>query len=762
MPPRIDRHVAVAVIVLPVLLVALSMLARTELFLGERIRTAVERRAGPLGADVEIVTVGPDGLWGIELRGVSARVPRGDFALEVVLDSVVVTPSLASLLSGPIDIEELELQNGAVAIVPWSAPNATDAKKAKATTPSKPKSSDTTPKAKPEPPRPIDVTFENVELVAYSDRYEVLPLRLTRLDFAWRRGAPIQKLAGYGALPDGVEFSIVAKDDAYWVRPQRPTRIDRWVAPRGGGVGWPVSLSTRDIRICVDCESVLRLEDVAISVPRWRKDIQLTAPSADVWRKGRKVGLGAPEMAIVDTTTREFAARLTETDFRYALDTGRLAGLVELADRAGGRLEIGWTWNAEDFDVRFDAENFLLASVWHLFGLGDLARPHEIAGEAAVGWDLRHETLGVEVNMAVDRLGVRLPYTDEVFELSDARFELDSFFDLGGRAASIRRAALTVADTAPLVARASIVDASKGASFDIGFLVERQPVGPLVAALPEQWTAAFRDAVFTGDVGFEIGAAGHSAFPESLQLTGSIDSSVEVETEGSAADVSAIGRAGPPPDFRGDWTSLAAIGEPAWSIVLAAEDAGFFSHDGFSWGGIERAMVHNLKVGRPERGGSTITQQVVKNLFLDGKRTLTRKLQEAYLTWRIEAVVPKKRILEIYLNIADMGPNTRGIAAASQRFFDADAHELDPIEVAMLAAILPNPHRFGRWIEDGFLATSRLEKIEHILANLRYLDQITPETYRRLWAEAQSGKIGRLQLGICSDDGKPAPRTCGK
>lgn len=737
---RLDRYAVIIGIGAPILLVTLSMLARTELVLGDRVRAAVEARAAQIGADVEILTVGPTGLWGVELERVSARVPRGEFAVEVDVESVEITPTLGSLF-GDIEISAVDVRRGVVAIVPWTA----EASKRRTTKPSGSRSRSSL------KPAPIAVSLNELEVIALNDAYRSSPLDLTRVEFEWTRGEPVAQLAGYGELPDGVPFSIVDEDGDYWLRPQTKTQIDHWVAPPVGGVGWPVSLQVRDVRICLDCENLIALEDVEIGLPAWRNDVRITAPFAEVTRKGKQLGLSAPEMALVDATTRDYTVRITESAFGYALGTGHLDGRLEMAAPDGGKLRSTWFWDAEDFEVDFLASDFPLASVWHLAPLADHVRPGRMTGSAKVGWDMRHRTLGLDSDLRLDQLSIRLPVTSEVLDIRDGRFELNAFADARGRALSIHRAALTTGAAQPVVASLQLVDAGEGISFEGRVDIEEQDVGVLMSSLPEQWTAVVGGGEVKGTFGLQLRAAGHSAFPESLVLEGEVLGNVDVVRDGRA-NVKQIGMSGPPPMYEFDrWTSLASIGKPVWEVVLAAEDARFFSHDGFDWKGIQRAMVHNLKVKRAARGGSTLSQQVAKNLFLAGDRTSARKLQEAYLTWRMESVLPKRRIVEIYMNIAEWGTGIRGIGAASQHYFGVEPRKLQPVEVALLASILPNPHRFGGWIDDGKIATSRLEKIEHVLRNLKFLKKISGDDYRRLWQAASRGNIGRLELTPCSD-----------
>jgi monofunctional biosynthetic peptidoglycan transglycosylase len=139
------------------------------------------------------------------------------------------------------------------------------------------------------------------------------------------------------------------------------------------------------------------------------------------------------------------------------------------------------------------------------------------------------------------------------------------------------------------------------------------------------------------------------------------------------------------------WASLGHISPAMTQAVIAAEDARFCTHHGFDVVAIEKAIQHNE--ARPDRvrGGSTISQQTAKNVFLWPERSYVRKGLEAYFTVLIEAVWGKPRIMEVYLNTVEMGPGVYGVEAASQRYFHKSARALSPAEAARLAAILPSP-----------------------------------------------------------------------
>lgn len=142
------------------------------------------------------------------------------------------------------------------------------------------------------------------------------------------------------------------------------------------------------------------------------------------------------------------------------------------------------------------------------------------------------------------------------------------------------------------------------------------------------------------------------------------------------------------------WTDADALGASLAFAVVASEDQKFPSHFGFDLESI-RDSIETSGDGKPLRGASTITQQVAKNLFLWPGRSFLRKGLEAYLTVLLEAVVPKRRILELYLNVAEFGPGIYGAAAASDRYFGKRPDRLDDAEAALLAAVLPNPKRLS-------------------------------------------------------------------
>lgn len=144
------------------------------------------------------------------------------------------------------------------------------------------------------------------------------------------------------------------------------------------------------------------------------------------------------------------------------------------------------------------------------------------------------------------------------------------------------------------------------------------------------------------------------------------------------------------------WVPYAKISNHLKRALIAAEDANFVDHEGFDWEGIQKAYAKNLKRGKIVAGGSTISQQLAKNLFLSTKRTPWRKLEEAAITLMLEVVMDKQRIFEIYLNVIEWGNGVFGAEAAAHHYFQVNATQLSASQAATLAAMVPNPRYYDK------------------------------------------------------------------
>ena len=147
-------------------------------------------------------------------------------------------------------------------------------------------------------------------------------------------------------------------------------------------------------------------------------------------------------------------------------------------------------------------------------------------------------------------------------------------------------------------------------------------------------------------------------------------------------------------DYR--WVPMKNISRYLQRAIIASEDATFYSHEGFDWEGIKVAAEKNLKKGKIVAGGSTISQQLAKNLFLSTQRTPWRKAEEAIITVMLESSLSKRRIFEVYLNVIEWGDGVFGAEAAARHYFKKSAASLTPREAAWLAAIVPNPRYYDK------------------------------------------------------------------
>ncbi len=191
------------------------------------------------------------------------------------------------------------------------------------------------------------------------------------------------------------------------------------------------------------------------------------------------------------------------------------------------------------------------------------------------------------------------------------------------------------------------------------------------------------------------------------------------------------------------WTPSGRIpSEMKWAVILA-EDANFYNHEGFDVKAIKNAIKYDLEKKSLKRGASTITQQTAKNLFLSREKTITRKLKEIYLAYRMEQELTKGRIIEFYLNVVELGPMVYGIGHGAQYYFGKPASALTPRECAFLAAMLPGPRvAYNPYKNLGKV----LKRSDMILRLLRQKGVLGEAEYQA--ALAESPNVGRLQKKV--------------
>jgi penicillin-binding protein 1A len=172
---------------------------------------------------------------------------------------------------------------------------------------------------------------------------------------------------------------------------------------------------------------------------------------------------------------------------------------------------------------------------------------------------------------------------------------------------------------------------------------------------------------------------------------------------------------------------IAELPEHVVRAVTTAEDAGFFGHPGFDFAELLDALAAGAQAGRVVRGGSTITQQLAKNLYLSRDRTLARKAREALVTVVLEASLPKARLLELYLNVIEWGPGLHGIGAAARHYFGVDARRLTPRQACFLAAVIPGPVRAHGLVAGGLGERAYRDRVDDLLLRLHGFQVLTDE-----------------------------------
>lgn len=170
--------------------------------------------------------------------------------------------------------------------------------------------------------------------------------------------------------------------------------------------------------------------------------------------------------------------------------------------------------------------------------------------------------------------------------------------------------------------------------------------------------------------------------------------------------------------LRVQWAPYESISPHLKRAIIAAEDSKFLEHEGFDFDAIQKAYEKNLEKGKLVAGGSTISQQLAKNLFLSGQKTPWRKIQEALITLMLEHVMSKRRIMEIYLNVIEWGNGVFGAQAAIRHYYGASASSISAEQAARLAAMIPNPrfydrHRNTSWLSrKSGIILSRMASVE--------------------------------------------------
>jgi len=299
------------------------------------------------------------------------------------------------------------------------------------------------------------------------------------------------------------------------------------------------------------------------------------------------------------------------------------------------------------------------------------------------------------------------------------------------------------------VATAAEARLGSGVPFTATFRAEGVDWAALVAALPPALAPPPEAPLPRGSFDARLDAAGPLLAPEAWTLGAALDLGRMREASRKGEPV-ALRRPFPYQPVTGEgerdrafeigprsasFVPVAELPEHVVRAVTTSEDAGFFGHPGFDFAELADAFARGAEEGRVVRGGSTITQQLAKNLYLSREKTLARKIREAAITIALEATVPKARLLEIYLNLVEWGPGVFGIGAAAQHWFGKDARALTAKEAAFLASIIPNPIRYHAMRARGTPSDAWEQRVDDILLKMTEQGTLSDEDLLRALSE---------------------------
>jgi len=310
------------------------------------------------------------------------------------------------------------------------------------------------------------------------------------------------------------------------------------------------------------------------------------------------------------------------------------------------------------------------------------------------------------------------------------------------------RGDLTIADV-PVRLSGTLTLAAKSLRLRLNATLPPVQCDKLFAAVPPELVPKLRGLKLGGRVGARLDVALDSRTLKDLKLDLTVQPKrCHVLQDPPAAQMAALKRpftfVSHPPGAKPtrlvmgpqnpDWREFRHLGRYVKAAFLAAEDRRFFQHRGFDLENIRRAIVSNLQHHSLLKGASSISQQVVKNVFLNHRRDLSRKLQEAILTWRMEQVLSKRRILEIYLNLVEMGPGVFGVRAAAKHYFQREPSHLNPLEAAHLAAVTPSPRPYYAKFRNGRAGMDWLLHLRWLLyqmLRIGWIDRATHDNYSK-------------------------------
>jgi hypothetical protein len=446
---------------------------------------------------------------------------------------------------------------------------------------------------------------------------------------------------------------------------------------------------------------------------------------------------GPAGVRIISPATAWDVAGIFGDDLRLTLVEPQVGlSARKLADPVGS----AWSVEARELDVS------------HLLTVRRDAHPLLDGGIADSHVDLRASTDTLRFHVDMGARGTRLAAladnaADEpqLGEPTDVTIRFDGAWRRAGSAIEIPEVHATVAGAA-VSGSIALRDLDTDPVVDLALGVRQldfaQLLGTSGLAVPESLGMASGGSRDLGSATIELRVHGHPADPAALSVSQKIDFRPPRQMPPAIMRLrgdfiySADDGPGPhrPIDVSPaspDFIALRDVPPLFVRTLLLAEDAGFYGHRGVDLRELPAALLTNWSRGGAARGASTITQQLAKNLFLSRDKQLGRKLQELAITFLLEAALGKQRILEIYLNIIEWGPDLHGLRPAARRYFGREPLALTPAQMAFLVAIIPGPIKYQSSFAHGAPGPGLRSLIDELLAKLRSVDAIGEDEYQR-------------------------------
>lgn len=768
------------------LLLVLSYAVRTQAVLGHFIAPHLQRIAAQNHIALEIASIAPDGWTSVRIERIVASRSHHRGAALARIEAIRLTPSLKDLLQGNLRFKAIHLDNSDL----WlegAQQNSTESR------PTAPTNNQTAllPNLQKSLARYLTdgakISTHDLHLHArhFPRLAQIHDLRIETATAIWSPLHTIARATAHGNFPDGAPFQaeFSASQPNENPAPSAPGRHFTLQAPGLAldqflNTKLPASVRVDAIRWCESCaDDEITLENLAVHLENAPLEASFFAPTLHIARSAKRntaptaherliYANASSSQLILGHSPRHLIA-IEQVDFELAPDRF-VTGQIRLQDSAGGWFKAQGRWSFLNDEIEFDIqfEDFALHNAHGVITTVSPLHRAIANGRVHSMFDLRLGLLRSEFRTDLRDLTMHLPFLASdnlVFER--VGLQMDTLLDLKAKSLSITDGQVRFRSVEPLDFHAQIAATHPGWTFLARVNGQNLQAPVLLDSLPAALTGVLRDARIGGQFDISLHTAGHTMYPDSLILDTHFGGNVEVLRDGRYIDVRVLkGDGQPTTDTSGH--SIRTVESSAWVnfedlpphipfALISAEDAAFFKHAGLDWVGLRMAMIHNLRQGTFERGGSTITQQLAKNLFLTHNRTLSRKLQEAFLTWRIESELEKERILELYVNVVEWGPDIHGIQHAAEYYFNTDATRLTAAQMLMLGAILPNPVHFGAALKAGYLPSSRQAKSLRALTNMRFLGHLDwPEYYsaRDALNRGQLAGPGDEPFAICADD----------